>query len=178
MTTLNRTTAMDFLQQHRTRLGDKVSDAQVTDVFLDHRLLTHARDFELLIRWMCQRSAYIVLAESVLLADLPPEGYLRQAFGWVECVAASEVRYGTAGQCTTCYFLPCHEGQVEPLLSMMNGLQSYGCGCPVDDLAFIDAEGLPRLVTVTHEEIAWLHIPPSELQEAEVTGQSWLNALS
>lgn len=127
---------------------------------------------------MCQRSAYIVLAESVLSAELPPEDYLRDAFGWVECVAASEVRYGTTGQCTACYFLPCHTGHVEPLLSFMTGLHCYGSGCPVDDLASIDADGLPRLVTVTHEELAWLHIPPRELQEAEAAGQGWLNALS
>lgn len=178
MSALSRTTAMGFLQQYSARLSDRISDAQLTGLFLDHELLTHNQNFELLIRWMCQRSTYIVLAESIISEDLAPEDYLRDIFGWVECIAASEVRYGTTGQCTTCYFLPCHPGQAEPLLSFMTGLHGYGSGCPVDDLAFIDADGLPRLVTVTHEELAWLYIPPGELQEAEATGQGWLHALS
>lgn len=175
---LSREEATSMLENRHVYANGVRADSGITDLFVDSTCFSRQQDFELLMRWMCGRSDYLVFAESVLAPEAPlAEDFLSEVFGGVAGVAASHKRYGTFGQCTTCYFLTCHPGQFDPLMSFMTGLHDYGAGCPVDDLAFVDAAGLARLVTVTHEELAWLTIARSELAEARAQGQGWVSAL-
>lgn len=170
--------ASEILRGNYAELDLGVVDSNATDLFLNHREIPCQRDFELLMRWMCQRSQYLVFCDADPEARKSPRGFLEDIFGWVECEVSSEVRFATRSPAVWSYFLPCHPGQYEPLMSFMTGLHRYTASSPVEDLAFVGADGASRLVTVSHEELAWLSIPHSELREAESTGQGWVHALS
>lgn len=169
--------ASRMLRTTHTRSGGKIRDQGMTDFFVDHALIDSTKDFDLFLRWMCRRSDYLVLCDAEPWAGTSALEYLRDVFGWVDCEVSSEVRYGTTGPAVYSYFLPCHSGQFEPLRSTMHGLFTYTDACPVEDLAFVDRSGLPRLVTVTHEKLAWLTIPTAEYREAQATQQNWTRAL-
>lgn len=169
-------TADQMLQGGRPRNGGTTAESSIVYRDVDAIRLSRTGSFESFIRWMCQRSAYLAFAESTLTYDPPPDDYLRDVFGWVECATRSQVSYAS-GSLIWWYVVPCHAGQYVPLLSLMNGLCDFVDGCPVDNLALFDAEGFPRLRTITHEGLAWLTVTQQELQEATSSRQSWLQVL-
>lgn len=176
MTALTRDEAWKMVQKHPSRQEGNTTESSIVCCDVDAKMINRNGWFDAFIQWMCQRSTYLVFAESQLSQDQSPEDYASDIFGWVEYTVTTDSGYSSWHH-TNYYFLPCHAGQYVPLLSVMNGLHSFNDDCPLHDVAFFGADGMPRLKTITHEKMAWVTLSQQELQEATSSGQEWLRAL-
>lgn len=176
MAILSSEIAWKMVHRERSKPARSTAESGLVHFEVDVTRLNRTGSFESLIRWLCQRGAYLVFSESRWFYDPPPEEYLRDIFGWVECATRSEDGYAS-GSLIWYYVVPCHAGQCEPLLSFLNGLCDFSDGCPVENLAFFDDERFPLLRTVSHEDLAWLRITQQELLEARSSRQSWVQVI-